>query len=197
MGVAGRCLALHEAEAAEATAALDLLGRLASTGRPLAGWGYSVAEVLRPLVPAEETEARLAAGAPRAGAGTRVNRLRVELPLVALAGDWERLDVLLADARRVAGPACAPALAWIADWAEAVQRVAAGRLADALELALPATSALEAHGERYTSARLLADLLERMGDDAPAAPAARTAERLDALGAHASAASIRAAFAGR
>ena len=197
MGVAGRCLALHEAEAAEATAALELLRRLASTGRPLAGWGYSVAEVLRPLVPSEETEARLAGGAPRAGAGTRVNRLRVELPLVALAGDWERLDVLLADARRLAGPACAPALAWIADWAEAVQRVGAGRLAEALELALPATSALEAHGEHYTSARLLADLLGRMGDDAPAAPAARTAERLDALGARASAASIRAALAGR
>ena len=111
---------------------------------------------------------------------------------MALRGDWERLEPLLARARELAAPAGAPALAWIADWAEGVQLAAAGREADALELALPACAALDARGEAYTGARLCADLLVRLGGPDAAAPAARTAARLEALGAHASAASVRA-----
>jgi DNA-binding SARP family transcriptional activator len=193
MAIAGRCLALHEAGDRRAAEALALLRRLAPTARPLGGWGYAVAEIVRPLVPPEETEARLARGVSRAGAGAQVHRLRVELPLAALEGDWDRLDPLLARARALAAPAGAPALAPIADWAEAVQLAAAGRTADALELALPAGSALEAHGERYTGARLLAELLARLGSAAPAELALGTAARLEALGARASAELARAA----
>jgi len=113
---------------------------------------------------------------------------------VALLGDWDRLEPLLARARELAVPAGAPALAWIADWAEGVQLAAAGREAEALELALPACAALDARGEAYTGARLCADLLARLAGPAAAAPAAHTAARLEALGAHASASSVRAAI---
>jgi hypothetical protein len=190
MAVAGRCLALHEAQDPGADTALALLRRLATSARSLGGWGYSVAEILRPLVPPAETERRLAAGAPRAGAGTVVDRLRVELPLVALDGDEGQLDPLLARARALAGPACAPGLALIADWAEGVRLATVGRTAEALERALPACEGLEALGERYTGARLRADLLARL-DDPPAALVARAADRLEALGARASAAALR------
>jgi len=195
MAIAGRCLVLHETGDPGAPDALALLRGLAPTASPLGGWGYAVAEIVRPLVPADETERRLASGASRAGAGTQVNRLRAELPLVALLGDWERLEPLLVRARELAAPAGAPALAWIADWAEGVQLAAAGREADALELALPACAALDARGEAYTGARLCADLLARLSGPDAAAPAARNAARLEALGARASAAAVRARMA--
>ena len=190
MAVAGRCLALHEALAPGADEALALLRRLAPTTRSLGGWNYEVAEIVRPLVPLPETDGRLVGEGKRAGAGAAVNRLRVELPVAALAGDWDRLAPLLARARGLAAPAGAPALVRIADWAEGVRLAAAGRTAEALERALPACEALEAHGERYTGARLLADLLARL-DDPPDALLARAADRLEALGARASAAALR------
>jgi DNA-binding SARP family transcriptional activator/tetratricopeptide (TPR) repeat protein len=191
MAVAGCCLALGETGDPRAEEALTLLRRLAPTSRSMVGWSYSIAEVVRPLVPLTETMERLAAAEPRNGAGTEVNRLRVELPARAVGGEWDALDALLAEARRLAEPGGAPALAWVADWAEATQLASAGRIPDALELALPATSALDAHGERYTAARLLADLLTAMAGDAPADLAALTAERLERMGARASGAAVR------
>jgi hypothetical protein len=80
----------------------------------------------------------------------------------------------------VAREACAPPLALIADWAEALR---AGSLAGAAA----ATDALDAYGERYTAARLMVDALVRMPD---AALAADVAARLRAMGAHASAAEL-------
>jgi hypothetical protein len=80
----------------------------------------------------------------------------------------------------VAREACAPPLGWIADWAEAVK---AGSLAGAAA----ATDALDAYGEHYTAARLMADALLRHDD--PAAAEA-TAARLQAMGALGSAAEL-------
>ena len=86
----------------------------------------------------------------------------------------------------VAREACAPPLALIADWAEALR---AGSLAGATA----ATDALDAYGERYTAARLMVDALMRM----PArSMAAGTAARLRAMGALASAAELSAVPSG-
>jgi hypothetical protein len=76
--------------------------------------------------------------------------------------------------------ACAPGLAWIADWALALER-------GSLAAALAATAALDAYGEHYTAARLEVDALRRMPD---AGRAAATAERLVGLGAYGSAAEL-------
>lgn len=80
----------------------------------------------------------------------------------------------------MAREACAPPLAWIADWAEALR---AGSLAGVLA----ATGALDAYGERYTAARLMVDALMRLPDPAVAEA---TAARLRAMGALASAAEL-------
>jgi hypothetical protein len=184
-GLAGMCLALYEARDPRAPAALALLEALAPTERALGGWGRSVAEILRPAIGIEATRRRLVTpGGPRHTLGD-VLRLRTELPVYALGGDWERLDRLLAEARAIARPACAPALACVADWADAVRLAAADRGEEALALGEAAAARLAAHGERYTAARLLADLLPLVG--APAVVVARVAGELRGMGAHASA----------
>jgi hypothetical protein len=80
----------------------------------------------------------------------------------------------------VAREACAPAVGWIADWAQGVR-------AGSLERALAATRALDLYGEHYTAARLEVDALLRMPDQAAAAD---TAARLERMGARASAAEL-------
>jgi hypothetical protein len=87
---------------------------------------------------------------------------------------------LVAKAHRVAREACAPPLAWIADWAGALS-------AGALTGVVAATDALDAYGERYTAARLLADALVRLPDPEVAEA---TAARLRAMGALATAAEL-------
>jgi hypothetical protein len=66
-----------------------------------------------------------------------------------------------------------------------------GRPADALRRGRAATSALDAHGERYNAARLAAELLAALGDDAPHDALAATAQSLEAMGARASAEALR------
>jgi DNA-binding SARP family transcriptional activator/tetratricopeptide (TPR) repeat protein len=160
-------------------------GRRAASGVEAVGlhrsdssFRYRGIEVLRPFVGLERTRARLEHGEPVRGLVDGVHELRARLQLVALEdGD---LELLIAKARRVAREACAPALGWIADWAEALR---AGSLAGATA----ATDALDAYGERYTAARLMADALLRIPD--PAAAEA-TAARLRAMGALATAAEL-------
>jgi hypothetical protein len=120
-----------------------------------------------------------------------VRRLRSELVLDALGGDWEALEEALAQAHELASVASAPALAWHADWAEAVRAVTGGPLG-APALAQAATGALDHYGEHYAAARLMAELLARMGADAPAPVIERTAAALTEMGAHASAALLDA-----
>ena len=108
----------------------------------------------------------------------------------ALGGDGG-LEDLIAEARALAGPTCAWSLASLADWAEAVELARQGASAAALKRAREATSEFEARGERYTAARLMADMLPFLEGGHAAAAASETAERLDAMGVHASAVEAR------
>ncbi|MDQ2935417.1 MAG: hypothetical protein M3R49_10665, partial [Chloroflexota bacterium] len=185
----GRALALFEAEEwLEAARALELLDRVAPKTRS-ATW--RAPELLRPFLGLDEARARLERIEGSEAVVDRTRRLRSELQLRALAGEWDDLERAAAEARELAGPACAPYLAWMADWADSIQLAAAGRSAEALEKATEAAGALAAFGERYTAARLLVDLLPFLDSAARAPIAQETAHRLEAMGALASAAEVR------
>ena len=117
----------------------------------------------------------------------RVYELRLSLQLSALLGEWSIVADLVPQARALASRACAPPLSWTADWAEAVQRAASGHGEDAVTRATRAARAMERHGEPYTAARLLADLLPFLDGDLRAPLAEHVAARLDAMGASTSA----------
>jgi hypothetical protein len=188
VGLAGYCVALYETGHPAAARAFEVLRAAVPPTRWL-GWGHPLTELLRPAVPAAETRARLRASGRPPEAWLTVRRLRTELVLGALAGDWDAFAETVPQARALAAAAGAPALRWHADWAEAV------RLGgdEGLALAQAATGALAAYGERYTAGRLMAELLARI--DAPPALVASTAEDLAAMDAHASAALVRDADA--
>ncbi len=187
----GRAVALFEAEERlEAARALELLDRAApKTGA--ATWRARTPEVLRPFLGLDEARARVERIEGSKTVTDRVRRLRSELQFRALAREWDDLKVAAAEARELAVPACAPYLAWIADWAESTQLAAAGRSTEALEKATGAAGALAAFGERYTAARLLVDLLPLLDSAARGSIAQETAHRLEAMGALASAAEAR------
>ncbi len=146
VGLAGHVLALSEARDPAAAAAIALFEEIAPPDRPLGGWGHTVAEIVRPVIGAEATCARLdAMGSSRGD----VVRLRAEIPARTLTGD-RKLRELLDEAHALAGPACAPDLAAIADWGEAA-------VTRDHERARRAAAALDGFGEHYTAARLLAD----------------------------------------
>jgi tetratricopeptide (TPR) repeat protein len=184
MGLAGYCVALHETGHPAAERAFEVLRAAVPPTRWL-GWGHPLTELLRPAISPDETRERLRASRRPPEAWLTVRRLRTELVLDALAGEWDALDDALVEARALAASAAAPALGWHADWAEAVR--VGGE--EGLALAEAATGALAAYGERYTAGRLMAELLARV--DAPPALVASTAEALEAMGAHASAALAR------
>jgi hypothetical protein len=140
---------------------------------------YRGIELLRPFVGLEHTRQRMAGSDIARGLVDGVHHLRAALQLAAL-DDGDDLDALADRARTVGREACAPAVAWIADWAQAVRT-------GSLPRALAATGALDAYGEHYTAARLEVDALVRMPD---AAAATRTAQRLERMGARASAAEL-------
>jgi hypothetical protein len=136
-------------------------------------------ELLRPFVSFECTRRRIEASDALRGLVEGVHHTRAQLQLVTLEGS-EPIDELAAHARELARRACAPALSWIADWAQAVR-------AGSLQRALAATAVLDRYGEHYTAARLEADALVRMPD---AGAATTTALRLEQMGALASAAEL-------
>jgi hypothetical protein len=193
VALAARVLALHErCGPAEAAGALALLEQLSPPERPLGGWGSWITEALRDVVPLDESLARLAQVKRGSPHGDVVDRLRAALQVRALAGEWGAVEELAAEARALAEPGAAPELAAMADWAQALRLAEAGSVADAVALAQPACAAIAVRGEHYTAQRLMAELLARFGDDAPPALARATAERLDAMDAHTSAAAVRA-----
>lgn len=145
-------------------------------------------DMLRPVAGLQRT--RRAAKSIRAEGTTLAGRLyalRLQLQLTALSPDRSELDTLIAEARTLAARACAPTLAWTADWAVAVARAAADESEEAVAQASVAAHALEQHGEPYTATRLLADLLPLLDSDLRARIAADIAGRLERMGAHASA----------
>jgi hypothetical protein len=193
MALAGHAVSLYEAENGAAVApAVDLLDS-ASPGAEGPAMLYRAAEIIRPLTDLDSTRARLARIAASPDAVPRIYELRAALQLSALADDRDRLDELIAEARALAGPACAPALGWIAEWAEAVKLARSGATAESLTKATRAASELEANAERYTAARLMTDLLPVLEGPPAVNAAAGIADRLDAMGAHASAAEALAA----
>ncbi|MDQ2940981.1 MAG: AAA family ATPase, partial [Chloroflexota bacterium] len=187
----GRALALFEAEEVpDAARAVELLDRATST-TPSATWRARTPEVLRPFLGLDDARARVERIEGSAAVVDRVRRLRSELQLRSLAREWDDLERVADEARELAAAACAPYLAWIADCAESTQLAAAGRSAEALEKATQATGALTAFGESYTAARLLVDLLPFLDAAARESIAQETADRLEAMGALASAADAR------
>jgi hypothetical protein len=135
--------------------------------------------------------ARLAQLEVRYGAGNAVDILRVELQLRVLLGEWDRAAELAARTRALAGSTCAPALGFVADWADAMRLAADGQCERALELGTAATGALARRGETYAAARLMTDLLAGVGGAAPPELVMQTAGRLDEMGARASADAAR------
>ena len=192
VALAARAVVLHESgQRSAAASALELFDRVAPPDRPLVRWGPWIVELLRAVVGLEATTARLGHVEVRHGAGNAVDILRTELQVRALGGGWERAAELVGQTRALAGPRCAPALGFVADWAGAMRLAADGDHGRALELGAAATAALADRGERYIAARLMTDLLARLGDDAPRDLVAHTAQRLEAMGARASAAGAR------
>jgi len=195
VALAGRALWLYEALASdEATSALNLINRV----RPLAGrplYDYFIAEQLRPLVGIRRTRTQLEGLPPTPNdAAATILYLRALLPLLALGDNPHGLEDALTDARTLARSACAPALGWIADWATAVQNAPAAPEAS-LQDAVAATTALADYGERYTAARLLTEFLPLVDTSSARDHADETANRLQLMGALASAASARSRIA--
>jgi hypothetical protein len=99
-----------------------------------------------------------------------------------------QLRKTVAEARALAGPACAPALGLIADLAEAGMLAREGDAEKAFAQADRAATALDHSGERYTAARYLAELLPALKEaEGSAELAQRTAAGLTDMGALASA----------
>jgi DNA-binding SARP family transcriptional activator/tetratricopeptide (TPR) repeat protein len=194
VGLAGRALALFErGERDAATEALELFEGAPSPRGAVHLYWFAL-DMLRPLAGPQRTR-QTAARVHRAGAtlAGRAYELRLNLQLSALLGEWSTLADLIPEARAVASRACAPPLAWTADWAQAVRRAASGEDQHAISEATGAAHALERYGEPYTAARLLTDLLPFLSRDLRAPLAERVAARLDAMGAVASAKQAAAA----
>jgi class 3 adenylate cyclase len=191
VALAGHAVSLYEAQNGVAAAAAVELLDSASQGAEGPTLLYRAAEIVRPLTDLEFTRARLERIAGSPDAVPRIYELRAALQLCALVDDRDRLDELIAEARALAGPACAPSLGWIADWAEAVKLARSGAAAESFTKASRAASELEANAERYTAGRLMTDLLPLLHGQLAASAAAGVADRLDAMGARASAAEAR------
>jgi class 3 adenylate cyclase len=192
IALAGQALAAHElkgqAAGAQALEAYDATKPLTESFQQL-----HTIEILRPLLGVEETRRRLerVKVSQSDTVVARIYSVRLGLQVSALAGEWSEFERLAAEARELAQTACAPALASIADWGEAVRLAAVGRLEEARAKATAAAASLESFGERYTAARLLADFAEVLDGEAEADIVEDAAGRLEAVGALTSAAACR------
>jgi class 3 adenylate cyclase len=192
IALAGQTLSSFEAnDRAAADRTLEVLDAT-SAAAVHAGYQYRILEILRPLLDRSDFVARFDRAGEPESVTAQVYRLRIELGLCALAGDWARFETLVPRARTLATRACAPYLDWLADWGEAVRLATLGRTDEALETARAATSALDAFGDRYQAARLLADLLPLLDSDTARGVAGEVAARLESMGALASAAQVKA-----
>jgi class 3 adenylate cyclase/predicted ATPase len=188
--LAGQALAAFELNEAEASKrALDVYDATAVSGVGL--FAYHLVEILRPLIGVEDARRRAEQLEKAEGAQGEVYRLRLELQLGALERDWEQLHGFAEKARALAESACAPHLEWVADWGEAVELADRGQIRESIAKARTAASALEAYGERYLAARLLVDLLPCLDAAAASELAEDAVQRLEAVGASASAAEAR------
>ncbi len=195
VGLAGRVLWLYEAlEADSATSARNLMNRIRPPARRSI-YDYFIAEQLRPFVGIEPTRAQLESLPPTPhDAAAAILYLRAQLPILVLGDNRDALPDAPAEARKLARLACAPSLRWIADWA-AASHSATDDPAGSLQRALAATTALTDYGESYTAARLMSDFLPLVANSIARKAAEDTTQRLNLMGAHASAARARSAVA--
>jgi tetratricopeptide (TPR) repeat protein len=189
IALAGHALARFEAEDTSAAfRALELL----DVASPMRVFPRSRAvEILRPLAGLEDSLRRLEGIEDPESVVERIYKLRAELPLRALTGEQDRFRHFAVEARSLSGPACAPYLDWLADWGEAVQLARSGAPAEAMAAATGAVSSLDAYGERYTAARLMVDLLPLLEREVARAATQDVADRLERMGALASATEAR------
>ena len=196
LAIAGRALWLHESLQQEAAAsALELMNSVRPPPRRSI-YEYFMAELLRPVIGIESTRRVLESlPPPRHDAATEILYLRAQLPVLALDGAKNELEIAIARAHELSRSACAPALSWIADWAAAAG-TATEDPAASLQHALGATSALTEYGETYTAKRLLSDFLPLVKGRARGELAEEAAQQLQEMGALASAASTRSLVIG-
>jgi class 3 adenylate cyclase len=188
--LAGQAVAASEAGNADAaTRALEVYDTTAVSDVGI--YVYRTIEMLRPLVGAADSRRRLEKAETRESVEGTVYRLRLQLQLSAIEGDHERFRELAAEARLLARTACAPYLAWISDWGEAVELAETGRAPEACAKARAAAAALHDYGERYLAGRLLVDLLPRLDADHDDGLADEAIRRLETIGARRSAAEAR------
>jgi class 3 adenylate cyclase/tetratricopeptide (TPR) repeat protein len=191
LALAGHVLAQFETEDTSAAfRALELLD-VASPKRRTVFPDSRTVEILRPIVGLDDSRRRLERIEDPENIVDRIYKLRAELQIGALAAEWHVLDGLTVEARALSRSACAPSLDWLADWGEAVHLATSGAPAEAMTRATGAMSSLDAYGERYTAARLMVDLLPLLERDVARAAAQDVADRLERMGALASAAEAR------
>jgi class 3 adenylate cyclase len=184
--LAGQAIAAFEAGDGDAAKrALEVYDTTAVSGVGI--YASRGPEILRPLIGAEGARRRLDTVEEAERMDSEVYRLRVELQLTALERDRKRFGILAGNARSLARSACAPYLDWIADWGESIELAESGRTRQAAAKARAAASALEAYGERYLAARLLADLLPFLDAGAADELVEDAIRRLEAIGARGSA----------
>jgi hypothetical protein len=185
--LAGQAVAASEAAGGDAAArALEVYDATAVSD--VGVYVYRTIEMLRAVIGTAEARRRLDEADTTESMEGNVYRLRLELQLSAMEGDRERFRQLAAEARVLARAACAPYLAWISDWGEAVELAETDRATEAAPKAIRAASALDAYGERYLAGRLLLDLLPALDGESRNAVADEAIRRLEAMGAHRSAA---------
>lgn len=151
--LAGSAVAAHEIGDAEGVRkALEIFDSSAKVAQG-AELRFKSLEMLAPLLPVDELESWLREETTD-GASAKIARLRARLWLTALhAGEPGEEE--LATARQLARRSCAPTLALMADWAEAVHFARSGRHSAAVDKLTDSFQALVAAGERYVAARLL------------------------------------------
>ena len=172
---------------ASATDAIELMetGYQGRSAMPslIATW-----DIVRPVVGAAESSRKSLEYPVKDLPFLRIDRLRFHLQLAALLGERERFSELAEQAHAKASPLCAPWLACLADWGEAMFMARDGDSHEAAGRALDAMARLDRLGQRYRAARLLVDLVPLL----EAKEAHRVAEdvvpRLEEMGAATSAA---------
>jgi hypothetical protein len=102
--------------------------------------------------------------------------------MAVLRTDWVEAEKLIAEARELAEPCCAPQMLAFADWAESVRDGVVSK----------AQSALATLGEPYTAARLAVDFLGTIPDSEGSDFRAATREALVSMGAQATLAELSA-----
>ena len=193
VALAARAVVLHESgRRSAADAALELFDRVAPPDRPLVRWGPWIVEVTRAR---RRTAGDGRAARPRRGQARRRERGRHPAHRAPGASPGGRVGAR----RRARGPDARAGRLEVRAGAGLRRRLgrrdAPGRRrrprAGPRSRRSRPPPRWPTRGERYVAARLMTDLLARLGDAAPRDLVAQTAQRLEAMGAHASAAAAR------